>query len=99
MQDRRKIGGISKDAYLHIVRQSGGNEAIASLDFDMRQCIMSKVELMQENCTCRLEQCEKRFDEQNKKIAKSGKVNMVISGGGGLIGGFLAVIAKAKFWG
>jgi hypothetical protein len=47
MQDRRKIGGISKDAYLHIVRQSGGNEAIASLDFDMRQSIISKIELME----------------------------------------------------
>lgn len=41
--------------------------------------------------------CEKKHTAIDIKIKKSGRINKVISGGGGLFGGFIATISSKMF--
>lgn len=53
------------------------------------------VKKQDETCERRSSDCDKRF----LKIENRKKIDAAVSASGGIIGGFLAVIIKAKFWG
>jgi hypothetical protein len=105
MNERRKIGGITKESFLALVEQQGGNVELEGIKFDMRQCLVGKLEqvteyqkMLGERCDCRITEVDDRLAEQDEHIRKSRKINLAASGAAGLVGGFVAMLAKLRFW-
>jgi DNA-binding Lrp family transcriptional regulator len=56
--------------------------------FDYQNNILERLEIHPKDCS-----------ERFKKLEKAKVKNAVLSAGGGVLGGFLAIIAKFKIWG
>jgi hypothetical protein len=101
MQDKRKpLGGVTKESFVHSSKDA---ELNAEYTYDilsgLSSVLLCEIQDIKNQCTCRMGKCSERMSAQDKTIARLGKVNMAVSAGGGIVGGFLAMIAKIKFWG
>jgi hypothetical protein len=63
MNERRKIGGMEKSTYLDLVAKAGGNTELAALDFDIRQCLIGKIEMLDSKIDRNVNVVQTRFLE------------------------------------
>ena len=96
MNDRRRpLGGVEKDTFVHSAEDPQKNaELTYDLLFGMKSEICFALDEIKQQCTCRADQCGKRFEKlENRK-----KWDFSVSAIMGLVGGAAAMIGKIAFW-